>query len=181
MPVGAELRCTACAAKPPLVQRPDDNEATVVERLKVYEAQTRPLVDYYAGTGLLQSIDAQGQVDAITALLTHVLTTPVVKGVTVRRATGKRKSKVKAKAKAKGVSRAAVKKGKAPVRAKPAKKKAAKKKAAKKKAAAKRARSVAKTKTGRKAKLNKTRVKVKVKTKRKAKATRRAKRPARKR
>ena len=32
-----------------LVQRPDDREATVRHRLDVYNAQTRPLVDYYSG------------------------------------------------------------------------------------------------------------------------------------
>jgi adenylate kinase len=32
----------------PLVQRDDDREETVRKRLEVYQAQTRPLVDYYA-------------------------------------------------------------------------------------------------------------------------------------
>lgn len=32
-----------------LVQRPDDSEATVKDRLSVYHEQTRPLVDYYSG------------------------------------------------------------------------------------------------------------------------------------
>ena len=78
MPLGAELRCTNCADHPVLLQRPDDNEETVIERLKVYESQTRPLLDYYSKQGLLQSIDAQGDVDAITALLIHVITAPPV-------------------------------------------------------------------------------------------------------
>ena len=33
----------------PLIQRKDDEEATVKNRLAVYSAQTRPLVDYYSG------------------------------------------------------------------------------------------------------------------------------------
>lgn len=33
----------------PLIQRPDDEEATVRNRLKVYETQTMPLVQYYQG------------------------------------------------------------------------------------------------------------------------------------
>jgi adenylate kinase len=77
MPVGAALVCPNCPGNPPLYQRPDDNEATVVERLKVYESQTRPLLKYYAKQGLLQSIDAQGEIDAITALLVHVVTAPL--------------------------------------------------------------------------------------------------------
>ncbi|MGE5524753.1 MAG: adenylate kinase [Rhodospirillaceae bacterium] len=32
----------------PLIQRPDDNEATVKQRIATYHAQTKPLVDYYA-------------------------------------------------------------------------------------------------------------------------------------
>jgi adenylate kinase len=32
----------------PLVQRPDDREETVRNRIEVYKKQTRPLVDYYA-------------------------------------------------------------------------------------------------------------------------------------
>jgi adenylate kinase len=86
MPLGADLRCTNCADHPVLLQRPDDNEETVVERLKVYESQTRPLLDYYGKQGLLQSIDATGDVDAITALLVHVITAPpVLKIATARR------------------------------------------------------------------------------------------------
>ena len=32
----------------PLIQRDDDKEETVKKRLEVYDAQTRPLVDYYS-------------------------------------------------------------------------------------------------------------------------------------
>ena len=59
----------------PLVQREDDREATVRHRLEVYQAQTRPLVDYY--TNWAASGDAcapkyahfsgQGSVEQITA------------------------------------------------------------------------------------------------------------------
>ncbi len=37
--------CDACGGK--LVQRPDDREDTIEKRLKVYEEQTEPLIDYY--------------------------------------------------------------------------------------------------------------------------------------
>jgi adenylate kinase len=107
MPVGAALVCPKCPGNPPLFQRPDDNEATVVERLKVYEAQTRPLVDYYGKQGLLQSIDAQDSVDAITDLLVGVLTSPAVRRASVvGRSKAKPKAKAKAKAKAKSKARA---------------------------------------------------------------------------
>lgn len=73
MPLGKEPRCQNCADHPLLFQRPDDNEATVVQRLKVYEEQTRPLVGYYRKQGLLRTINAQGDVDAITGLLVAAL------------------------------------------------------------------------------------------------------------
>ena len=58
-----------------LIQRADDNEATVRHRLTVYQSQTRPLVEYYASwaaTGDAQApryarIAGQGSVDEITA------------------------------------------------------------------------------------------------------------------
>jgi adenylate kinase len=143
MPVGGELRCTACDVKPPLVQRPDDNEATVVERLKVYESQTRPLIDYFGSRGLLQSIDAQGEIDSITALLSHALSSAPVAGITVRRSAARRtRPAAKARAKARSKSRPATKKAtkkKAAKKKVAARKKPARKKAAKRKVAVRRA------------------------------------------
>jgi adenylate kinase len=56
-----------------LFQRPDDNEATVAERLKVYEQQTRPLVEYYREQGLLRTIDAEGSVAEVEQRLESAL------------------------------------------------------------------------------------------------------------
>jgi adenylate kinase len=56
-----------------LFQRPDDNEATVVERLRVYEQQTRPLIDYYREQGLLRTIDAEGTVAEVEQRLERAL------------------------------------------------------------------------------------------------------------
>lgn len=56
-----------------LVQRPDDNEATVAQRLRVYEEKTRPLIDFYRQKGTLRTIDAQGAVDAVTQRLERAL------------------------------------------------------------------------------------------------------------
>ena len=49
-----------------LYQRDDDQADTVLNRLNVYDAQTAPLVNYYAGRGVLIGIDATGPVDDIT-------------------------------------------------------------------------------------------------------------------
>lgn len=43
-----------------LVQRPDDEEATVLERLRVYHRTTEPLLEYYQAEGLLKSVDGAG-------------------------------------------------------------------------------------------------------------------------
>jgi adenylate kinase len=52
-----------------LLQRDDDNEATIRNRLQVYERQTAPLVDYYTKKGLLKTVSATGEVDAVYARL----------------------------------------------------------------------------------------------------------------
>ena len=56
-----------------LVQRDDDNEATIRNRLQVYERQTAPLVDYYTKKGLLDTVAATGDVDAVYARLKAVI------------------------------------------------------------------------------------------------------------
>ncbi len=66
-------RCPKTGQPHRLIQRPDDNEATVAERLRVYEEQTRPLVDYYRRQGLLRSIDAEGDVATVSARVEQAL------------------------------------------------------------------------------------------------------------
>ena len=56
-----------------LFQRPDDNEETVRNRLKVYTERTQPLIDYYAEKGLLRRIDADGSLDEVSQRLEAVL------------------------------------------------------------------------------------------------------------
>lgn len=54
-PPQAEGVCDACGGE--LYQRSDDEEATVKNRLSVYEAQTAPLIAYYQDKGLLHTIN----------------------------------------------------------------------------------------------------------------------------
>jgi adenylate kinase len=56
-----------------LFQRPDDNEATVRQRLTVYCERTQPLIEHYARQGLLRRIDANGTLDEVDARLEAVL------------------------------------------------------------------------------------------------------------
>jgi len=44
-------KCSACGGD--LIQRADDNEETVKNRIKVYHEQTEPIKEYYAKTGKL--------------------------------------------------------------------------------------------------------------------------------
>jgi len=50
-----------------LLQRADDNEATIRNRLQVYERQTAPLIDYYQKRGQLKKVAATGDVDDVYA------------------------------------------------------------------------------------------------------------------
>jgi adenylate kinase len=65
--------CGGQCETPRLVQRPDDKEETVARRLSVYDEQTRPLVGFYEQRGLLRSIDAEGDLPAVTARLETAL------------------------------------------------------------------------------------------------------------
>ncbi|NCB02646.1 MAG: adenylate kinase [Spirochaetia bacterium] len=42
----------------PLIQRDDDKEEAILNRLSVYEKQTQPLIAYYESLGLLRTIDS---------------------------------------------------------------------------------------------------------------------------
>jgi adenylate kinase len=55
--------CDKCGGE--LYQRVDDSEATVRNRLEVYERQTAPLLDYYRQRGLLRTVSGEGTVDRI--------------------------------------------------------------------------------------------------------------------
>jgi adenylate kinase len=75
LPAGAleQERCPKTNQPHRLFQRPDDNEATVAQRLRVYDEQTRPLVDYFRAQGLLRSIDAEGDLQTVSARLEQAL------------------------------------------------------------------------------------------------------------
>lgn len=55
--------CDLCGGE--LYQRVDDAEATVRNRLQVYQEQTAPLLDWYTGKGLLASIQGAGTIGEI--------------------------------------------------------------------------------------------------------------------
>ena len=57
--------CDVCGA--PLVQRKDDKEEVISERLKSYERQTLPLKDFYRGQGRLRRVNGEQPVEQVMA------------------------------------------------------------------------------------------------------------------
>jgi adenylate kinase len=64
-PPSREGVCDRCGGQ--LYQRDDDKPETIAERLRVYERDTSPLIDYYGAQGKLVGIDATGPVEDVTA------------------------------------------------------------------------------------------------------------------
>ncbi|WP_193141150.1 MULTISPECIES: adenylate kinase [unclassified Meridianimarinicoccus] len=54
-------------------RRADDNAETVRSRLEAYHAQTAPLIDYYDAKGVLQRVDAMGDISAIAQGLGRIV------------------------------------------------------------------------------------------------------------
>ena len=48
-----------------LIQREDDNEETISNRLDVYHTRTEPLIDFYRKRGRLRTVDADGTIDEV--------------------------------------------------------------------------------------------------------------------
>jgi adenylate kinase len=62
--------CDRCGGE--LYQRSDDTAATVGDRLRVYDAKTSPLLDFYLQRRLLREVDGEQGVDAVWKEI-HVL------------------------------------------------------------------------------------------------------------
>jgi adenylate kinase len=56
-----------------LYQREDDKPETVARRIRVYEEQTRPLVEYYLKRGVLIEVDGNKAIEDVTADLVNLL------------------------------------------------------------------------------------------------------------
>jgi hypothetical protein len=124
--------CPTTGGPHQLFQRPDDNEATVAERLKVYDEKTKPLIEFYREHGILRSIDAEGELDEVTERLEKVLgapsdaTTSALASVAAKKAASGGKAVAAKRAAKKAPSKQAAAK-KAPLKKIPAKKTAGKK------------------------------------------------------
>ena len=70
MPTKVEGICDKCGS--PVIQRSDETEEAILNRLETYNKQTAPLIDYYNKKGKLLTIEAvssDGVVKAITGAL----------------------------------------------------------------------------------------------------------------
>jgi adenylate kinase len=70
-PPGVDGVCDLDGSK--LVIRKDDTEAVIAERLKTYEQQTLPLIEYYKGQGRLHEIDGEMPVSEVNAAVFSVV------------------------------------------------------------------------------------------------------------
>ncbi len=66
-----EKVCPDCGGE--LIQRNDDNPATIANRLSVYHAQTSPLTEYYADKGILKQVDGALQMEEVTSAILKAL------------------------------------------------------------------------------------------------------------
>ena len=111
--------------------RSDDNPDVLRGRLVAYRAQTAPLADYYAGKGMLKTVDGMSPIDDVTKAIDKLLAKPAKGAAKPAKAESSKAMATKAKGSkakpAKGKIKAKAAKGRR-TGAKPAKKKAAKKK-----------------------------------------------------
>jgi adenylate kinase len=67
-----ESRIAQMAARGETV-RPDDNPETLKKRLDAYRVQTAPLIDFYAGKGVLKTVDGMAPIPEVAAAIDRIL------------------------------------------------------------------------------------------------------------
>lgn len=70
-PPAADGSCQACGGE--LIQRDDDQEATIRNRMQVYHEQTAPLEDYYRREGLLKVVDGMQDMESVQKSIVSLL------------------------------------------------------------------------------------------------------------
>lgn len=64
--------CDRCGSTE-FTRRADDNEETVRARLEAYHKQTAPILPYYGGKGVLETVDGMAEIDAVTGQIEAIL------------------------------------------------------------------------------------------------------------
>lgn len=70
-PPKIEGKCDICDNE--LIQRKDDTEATVKERLEVYSKQTYPLINYYKDNGIISEVNGTESIDEVFGNISNIL------------------------------------------------------------------------------------------------------------
>ena len=70
--------CDACGGS--LVQRSDDTEDVIRDRMKTYRDETEPLAEYYRNRGVYNSVDGMNSIAEVTRDLLSAVGLPVVQG-----------------------------------------------------------------------------------------------------
>ncbi len=71
VPPKAEGICDKCGSE--LILRDDDKPETVLKRLNVYHEQTQPLIDFYAGKGVLKEVDGTQDMKVVFEAIVKIL------------------------------------------------------------------------------------------------------------
>ncbi len=78
-PPQVEGQCDDCGSTGVLFQRADDNEASIRNRLDVYESETAPLLEFYEKAELLVTADASGELAEVAEAVRQVIRTELSK------------------------------------------------------------------------------------------------------
>jgi len=70
-PPSLDDECDVCGGD--LHHRADDNEETIGNRLRVYDAQTRPLIEYYSDSNRLKTINGEGDIKDIFQKVSQII------------------------------------------------------------------------------------------------------------
>lgn len=70
-PPPQDLKCIKCNGD--IIQRKDDNEETISNRLQVYSDQTAPLINYYQSKGNFFTVDGRNPIDDVQEEINNLL------------------------------------------------------------------------------------------------------------
>jgi adenylate kinase len=74
MPTKVAGICDKCGS--PVIQRSDETEEAILNRLETYNKQTSPLIDYYAKKGMLKNIKSLSSEEVVKEIFKEVKATP---------------------------------------------------------------------------------------------------------
>ena len=70
-PPPADMKCLKCGEQ--IIQRKDDNEETIKNRLSVYHNLTSPIIEFYSQKGIFFSVNGAQDIDKVQADIRNLL------------------------------------------------------------------------------------------------------------